>query len=60
VVTLIQEYCNRKQIEATFDYIIIKSKEDLKKYKFIGSPSIRINKLDIDPNVRNINDYGFS
>ena len=60
MVTLIQEFCNKKKIEPSFDYIVIKSDEDLMKYKFIGSPSIRINNLDVDPNARSITDYGFS
>jgi hypothetical protein len=60
VVTLLEEFCNQKNIEISLDYIVIKSEEDLKNHKFIGSPSIRINNLDVDPNSRTITDYGFS
>ncbi len=60
MVTLLEEFCSQKNIEISFDYIVIKSDDDLKNYKFIGSPSIRINNLDVDPNSRTISDYGFS
>lgn len=60
VVTLLEDFCRKKTINIYFDFVVIKSDEDLKDYKFIGSPSIRINNLDVDPSSRAIIDYGFS
>ncbi len=60
MVTLLEELCSKKAINVFFDFIVIKSDEDLKKYEFIGSPSIRINNLDVDPSSRAIINYGFA
>lgn len=60
MVTLLNEFCIKKNVEISIDFIVISSEADLKKHKFIGSPSIRINNLDVDQNARTITDYGFS
>ena len=60
MVALIKDFCSEKRIKPSFNDIVIKSTDDIQKHQFIGSPSIRINNLDVDPEARDINDFGFS
>jgi hypothetical protein len=45
---LLKEVLKEKNIKDKIEVIEIKSEEDAKKYKFLGSPSIQINGLDIE------------
>ncbi len=36
----------------------ITTEEEAVQHRFLGSPSIRIHGLDIDPEVRGFDDYG--
>jgi hypothetical protein len=60
VVTLIKNFAEKIRIEVIFEHIVIEDEKDVEKHKFIGSPTVRINNLDIDPCARNIESYGFS
>jgi len=40
--------------------ITVETEDDVKKYGFFGSPTVRINGLDIDPTVRQVKDFGFT
>lgn len=39
-------------LDENFEMINIDSGEKAKEYNFIGSPTIRINSIDLDPNAR--------
>ena len=40
--------------------IEIKTDSDVETHKFIGSPAVRINGLDVDPAARLVTQYGFT
>ena len=40
-------------LDENLETINIDSDEKAKEYSFIGSPTIRINEVDLDPNARN-------
>jgi len=50
---LLKEVLKEKNIKDKIEVIEIKSEEDAKKYKFLGSPSIQINGLDIEKQKHN-------
>lgn len=60
MVTLIQEYGSKKDLVLSFKYLVVNSEEEARKLKFPGSPTFRIKELDIDPQARTLDQYGFS
>ncbi len=59
-VALINEYANKINLKVKIKRTVIKTDADVKKYKFIGSPTIRINGLDLDPKARDTKGFGFT
>ncbi len=49
---LLKEVLKEKGIKDKIEVIEIKSEADAKRYKFLGSPSIQINGLDIEKEKR--------
>ena len=47
-------------MEITLERIVIKTEEEVQSHRFLGSPTIRINDLDVDPSARTLTDYGFT
>lgn len=47
-------------VQIAIERIVIKTEKDVQAHRFIGSPTIRIKGLDVDPSARVITDYGFS
>lgn len=52
-LNLLRQVLQEKDLSEKIEIIEIKSDEDAKKYKFLGSPSIQINGLDIEKERRN-------
>jgi len=48
---LIRECANELGVKADIEEILIDTDEKAKKYKFVGSPTVRINKKDIQEEV---------
>ena len=46
---LVQQILRKKKIEAGVDRIEIKDDVDAARHKFVGSPTIRIDGIDVDP-----------
>ena len=42
------------------DQVVIETEEDVQKHKFIGSPTVRIKGLDVDPGARSVTQFGFT
>ncbi|MCZ6837144.1 MAG: hypothetical protein O7G85_15320 [Planctomycetota bacterium] len=40
--------------------MIVRTEADVQKHKFIGSPTVRINGLDVEPTSRLSTAYGFA
>mgnify|MGYP000038161510 CR=1 FL=1 len=50
---LLREVLKEKRIDAEIEIVEIKSEEEAKKYRFLGSPTIQINDRDIEKERRN-------
>ena len=44
--------------EIEFEHVIVKTPEDARAHRHIGSPTVQINDLDIEPEARNIQQFG--
>ena len=47
-------------LDVAFKTITVETDADCQKHKFFGSPTVRINALDVVTESRKITDYGFS
>jgi len=54
---LIGETVRDLKTEITIKKVKISSEEDAKKFKFLGSPTVRINGVDIDPAAKETAGY---
>jgi hypothetical protein len=52
-LNLLKEVLKEKGIEEEIEIIEVKSEEEAIKYRFLGSPTIQINGLDIERERRN-------
>ena len=59
-VALIQRLIEKHDLPVQIHEIIIETFAEAEKHKFLGSPTIQINGLDIDPSMRSRTDYGFT
>ena len=58
-IELIEECISESGIHATMQKILVSSQEEANERKFLGSPTIHINDIDIDPGVRDAKVFGF-
>lgn len=54
----VQAVLREESIDAEVSMIFVKTKEQAKELKFLGSPTLKINGLDVDENARSSTDYG--
>ena len=54
----IKEVIAEEAVDATISLILIETPEDARRLHFTGSPTVRINGMDIESNMQTINDYG--
>ena len=59
-VALIKEYARKIDVDINIQRVLVKTDEDVQRHKFIGSPTVRINGLDVDRNARSATQYGFT
>lgn len=59
-VELVREVVSTLHVEATIEEVEVKSPEDSERLHFLGSPSILVDGLDIEPNARIRKDFGDS
>ncbi|MHA1790648.1 MAG: DF family (seleno)protein [Candidatus Helarchaeota archaeon] len=52
-LNLLREVIKSKGIDENIEIIDVKSENETKRYKFLGSPSIQINRKDIEKERRN-------
>ena len=60
VIGMIKKLTARLKIDADPERIIVKTIEEAVKYRHIGGPTVQINGLDIDPEARDIKQYGMA
>ncbi|MBT7152446.1 MAG: hypothetical protein HN945_08320 [Deltaproteobacteria bacterium] len=59
-VELIKETAKEMALTIVFSQVQISSSEDVERYKFPGSPTVRINGEDIEPAMRDADNFGLS
>ena len=59
-ISLINEVVNEMEVEINFEHVIVETREDAIAHRHIGSPTVQINNLDIDPGARAINQFGIT
>jgi hypothetical protein len=42
------------------EFVIVKTVEEASEYRHIGGPTIQINGLDIEPDARNLEQFGMA
>ncbi len=57
---MIQDITAQRNININLELIIVKTAEDAIKFRHIGGPTIQVNGLDIEPDARNVKQYGIT
>jgi hypothetical protein len=57
-IALINEVAEEIGLEINLEHAIVKTREDAVMHRHIGSPTVQINDLDIDPGAREIKQFG--
>lgn len=59
-IELVKEVARETGADISLEHIIVKTREEAQAHRHIGSPTILINGLDIDPGARNIQQFGLT
>jgi len=59
-ISLVKEIASEMSVEMALEHVIIKTPEDAIVHRHIGSPTVQINGLDIDPGARSVNQFGIT
>jgi hypothetical protein len=57
-LSLLQQVLDEEGVQTTVQTIPVESEESAKKYRFLGSPSLRVDGEDIEPEARTATDFG--
>jgi hypothetical protein len=58
-ITLIEECISESGIPVELRKILVSSREEAINWRFLGSPTVQINGIDIDPAARDAKVFGF-
>jgi hypothetical protein len=58
-IELIEACTAEMGIEMVFQKILMTTLTEANKWRFLGSPTIQVNGMDIDPSVRDAKAFGF-
>jgi|MudIll2142460700_1097286.scaffolds.fasta_scaffold113397_1 hypothetical protein len=58
-IELIEQCISESGIQVQLRKKLVSSQEEAKELKFLGSPTVQINGIDIDPGVRDAKVFGF-
>lgn len=56
----LEKALKEKGLPVQFEVILVTSEDDAKEYKFFGSPTIQVNRDDVDPKAKMVTKYGMS
>ena len=59
-ILLVNEVAKEMGVEIDFEHVIVKTREDAIAHRHIGSPTVQVNGLDIDPGARAIIQFGIT
>jgi len=58
-IELIEACTAEMDIEMDFRCVLVKTLAEANALRFLGSPTVQVNGIDIDPSVRDIKEFGF-
>ena len=56
---ILKEVLKEESLPSSVVQICIDTDEEAERFKFLGSPTVRVNGVDVDPAVRETTDFGF-
>lgn len=59
-IALVHEVAQDLDLAIDFDHVIITTAAEARVHRHIGSPTVQIAGLDIDPGVRDVEQFGVS
>jgi len=59
-IALVKEVAREAGVDISLEHIIVKTLEEAQAHRHIGSPTVQINGLDIEPEVRQIQQFGLT
>ncbi len=59
-ISLVKRVAQKSGITITLENIIVKTAEEAKTFRHIGSPTVQINSLDIDQEARDVLQFGLT
>ena len=59
-VQRVQDVARELRIKIEVDKVLVTTQEQANKLHFLGSPTVQINSLDIDPAARTATSFGFT
>ena len=57
-ISLVKDVAGEMGIAVSLEHIVVKTRDDAVAQRHIGSPTVQINDLDIDPGAREITQFG--
>ena len=59
-IALVKETAKEMGLTIKLEHIVVRTPEEAEKHRHIGSPTVQINGLDIDPGARALNQFGIT
>ena len=59
-IALVKKSAGELGISINFEHIVVNTAEEAYEHRHIGSPTVQINGLDIDPFARDITQFGIT
>ena len=59
-VELVRDLIRALGVDATVEEVQVQNTEDAERLRFLGSPSVRVDGVDIEPAARSSTGYGFA
>ncbi len=59
-ISLVHEVAKEMAVLMEFEHVIVRTPEDAKVHRHVGSPTVQINGLDIDPEARSTSQFGIT
>jgi len=57
-IKLVKKVAKEMGININFSHAIVRNQDEANRHRHIGSPTVQINGLDIDPEARDIEQFG--
>ena len=58
VVVMAREVVKELDVDADIEEVQVRSASEAERLRFLGSPSVRVDRVDIEPSARSSTDYG--